>query len=64
MVEIYNGAIGPELSSDFLAGYDRASPLNQHSENLEWLFLKRQLLAVPAKFASFQVHFESGEANR
>jgi hypothetical protein len=44
MVEIHNGAIGPELSSDFLAGYDRAAPLNQHSENLEWLLSEEDLL--------------------
>jgi hypothetical protein len=44
MVEVYNGAIGPELSSDFLAGHDRAAPLNQHSENLEWLLSEEDLL--------------------
>jgi hypothetical protein len=44
MVEIHNGAIGPEFPSDFLAGNDLAVPLNQHSENLEWLFSKSDLL--------------------
>jgi hypothetical protein len=44
MVEIHDGAIGPERSSDFLASYDRAAPLNQHSEHLEWLFSEEDLL--------------------
>src|SRR6266404_1587722 len=38
VVEIDDGAAGPERSLDFLAGYDLAFTFNQHSQNLERLF--------------------------
>jgi len=41
VVEIHNGVVRPELVLDFLAGYDLARTLNQHSQDLEGLFPKK-----------------------
>jgi hypothetical protein len=68
VVEIYNGVVGPELPLDFLTGYDLAVTLNQHSQNLEWLFPKKDLavtLCLPerAQFAGLKVKLKPSEPN-
>jgi hypothetical protein len=66
VIEIHNGVVGPEPPLDFLAGDNLASPLNQHSQNLEWLLSKQELaIAVyrpeRAQFTRMKVKFKPSE---
>jgi hypothetical protein len=66
VVEIPKGVVGPELPFDFLAGYDLASPPNQHSENLEWLFPKKDLAVTVyrperAQFTRLKINLKPSE---
>ncbi len=66
VVEIHNGVAGPEHPLDFLAGYDLAAPLNQHSQNLEWLFPKKDFAVTihrpeRAQFTGIEVKFKPSE---
>ncbi len=68
MIEIHNRVVGPEFPLDFLAGYDLASPLDQHSQNLEWLFPKKDLAATiyrpeRAQFAGTKVKLKLSESD-
>ena len=67
MVEIHNRIIRPQLPLDFLAGDDLAPALNQHSQDLEGLFPKENLIVIAvgcanrAQFTRLEIKFKASE---
>jgi len=65
MVEIHDGVVGPKLFLDFLTGYDLAPALNQHLQDLEWLFPEKVLAAIfgsnRGQFTRMEVKFKRSE---
>jgi hypothetical protein len=59
VVEIHEGARGPEFFLNFLAGYDFAGMLQQCCQDLEGLFLKANPQAMFAQFAGSKIEFEN-----
>ena len=67
VVEIHHGVVGPELSLDFVASYDLAPALNQHSQDLEGLFPKENLIVIAvgcanrAQFTRLEIKLKASE---
>jgi hypothetical protein len=61
VVEVHESVGGPEKSLKFLASYDLAGVLEQHSQDSKGLFLKANTQAVLAQFARSKVHFEDSK---
>ena len=62
MLEVDEGAIGPELAADFFAGEDFGGALEQHGEDLEGLCVQLDAKALAAEFAVRRVELEDSEA--
>jgi len=48
VIEVHDGLVGPELSLDLLAGDDLPLPLDQHPQDLEWLFPENEPAMSPS----------------
>jgi len=62
VLEVDEGAIGPEFAADFFAGEDFGGAREQHGEDLERLCVQLDANALAAEFASCRVELEDSEA--
>jgi hypothetical protein len=58
VVEIDERVLRPEFLAQFLARDDVSGPLQEKTQNLEWLFLKADAGAVLAQFPRHEIHFK------
>jgi len=53
--------IGPESFAKHISGYNITSPVQQHLQDLEGLFLQPDTHSMLAKFARLEVDFKGAE---
>ena len=63
VIEVYKGVGWPKTAVQFLSRNDFTRTLKEHGQNLEWLLLKANLGAVPAKFAGTKVGLKNSEVD-
>jgi hypothetical protein len=59
VIEIHESVRGPNFSLELLASDDLAGMVEQHNENLQWLFLEADAEAVFAQFTGAKVQFKN-----
>ena len=62
MFGVDEGAVGPELAGDLVAGEELAGVFEKHAENLEGLGVEAESDALAAELAGGGVGFEGSEA--
>ena len=62
MFGIDEGAVGPKLAGDLLAGEKLAGTVEKHAQNLEGLGVEAEADALAAELAGGSVGFEGSEA--
>jgi hypothetical protein len=63
MIEVHKRVGGPKPAVQFLPRDDFTGMLEEHGQNLEWLFLKPDFDAIAAKLTGAQVGFKGSEAD-
>src|SRR6185437_3277732 len=63
VIEINEGAAGPEFAPKVFAREQFARTFQQKGKELKWLFLKTHTDAILAKFPGSEIGFENSEAD-
>ncbi|SPF48845.1 hypothetical protein SBA4_40010 [Candidatus Sulfopaludibacter sp. SbA4] len=64
VIELHLGIIGPQTPPDLLAQNHLAGALQQHQEDLHWLFAQFDAYAVFAQLTGSNIQFEGVEAEQ